>query len=204
MVSELYRFDSIRECLPRHLRIQCIVSTVITEWAQCRLHLGPSSAATRHNKGFHNPTSKYLTLHKYPTFVQKYFWLTRQFNYKTSLRRLCPTQGFYNLISHPGGFRQILTKLIFHTVSLGTLSKGVQMSGWPIRLHQPKHVTYVLTGDVGDKPLEGSRHPAKPPSQRERFVSILLWDIQGLRHLQGGIFDFSQLHKFSLHTVSRL
>src|SRR6185312_16292322 len=70
MVSEPYRFDSIRECLPRHLRIQCIVSTVITEWARCYLHSGSSSATTRHNKGFHNPTSKYLTLHKYPTFVQ--------------------------------------------------------------------------------------------------------------------------------------
>ena len=74
----------------------------------------------------------------------KYFWLTCQLNYKKSLRRLCPAQGFYNLISHPGSFRQILTELILRTVSFGSLPKGVQTSGWPIRLHQPKHVTYLL------------------------------------------------------------
>src|SRR6185437_14992388 len=95
----------------------------------------------------------------------KYFWLTRQLNYKKSLRRLCPAQGFYNLISHPGSFRQILTELIIRIASLGSLSKSIQTSGWPIRFHQPKSVTYVLADDVGDKPLEGSRHPAKPHSQ---------------------------------------
>ena len=55
---------------PFSLQIQCIVSTIITEWARCCLHLGPTSTTTRHNKGFYNPTTKYLTLHKYPTFVQ--------------------------------------------------------------------------------------------------------------------------------------
>ena len=55
---------------PFSLQIQCIVSTIITEWARCCLHSGPTSTTTRHNKGFHNPTTKYLTLHKYPTFVQ--------------------------------------------------------------------------------------------------------------------------------------
>ena len=105
-----------------------------------------------------------LNITQISNICSKYFWLTRQLNYKKSLRRLCPTQGFYNLISHPGSFRQILTELIIRTSSLGSLSKSVQTSGWPIRFHQPKYVTYVLTGDVGDKPLEGSKHPAEPHS----------------------------------------
>src|SRR6185369_7228541 len=134
----------------------------------------------------------------------KYFWLTLQLNYKKSLRRLCPAQGFYNLISHPGSFCQILTELIISTISLGSSSKSIQTSGWPIRIHKPKYVTYVLVGNVGDKPLEGPRHPTKPPGQREWFISISNWDIHGLGYLQGGISDFFQLHKLALHRVSRL
>ena len=87
----------------------------------------------------------------------KYFWLTRQLNYKKSLRRLCPAQGFYNLISHLVSFYQILTELIIGTISLGSSSKSIQTSGRPIRFHQPKYVNYILTGNVRDKLLEGSR-----------------------------------------------
>ena len=64
------RLYSRKSCHPRHLWIQFLVSSFTTEWARCFLHSGPTSTTTRHNKGFHNPTTKYLTLHKYPTFVQ--------------------------------------------------------------------------------------------------------------------------------------
>ena len=129
------RFDSRIFCLLRHPWIQCIVSTIITEWVRCCLHSGPSSTTTRHIKGLHNP-NKYLTLHKYPTFVQQYSWLTRQLNYNKSSRRLSPAHGLYNLISHSGSFCQILTELIISTISLGSSSKSIQTSGWPIRFHQ--------------------------------------------------------------------
>ena len=49
--------------------IQCVISTIMIEWAQCCLHSGPTSTTTRHIKGFHNP-NKYLTLHKHSAFVQ--------------------------------------------------------------------------------------------------------------------------------------
>ena len=35
-----------------------LVSTTITEWAQCCLHSGSSSTTTRHTQGFHNPNTK--------------------------------------------------------------------------------------------------------------------------------------------------
>ena len=63
------RFDSRMCCLLRHPRIQCIVSTIMTEWARCYLHSEPTSTTTRHIKRFHNP-NKYFTLHKHPAFVQ--------------------------------------------------------------------------------------------------------------------------------------
>src|SRR6185312_1347588 len=125
----------------------------------------------------------------------KHFWLTHQLKYKKSLRRLCSAQGFYNLISHPGSFRQVVTEQIISTISLGSSTKSIQMSGWPIRFHQPKYETYVLAGNVGNKPLEGPRHPAKPPSQHEWFISISNQDIHGLGYLQGDISDFFQLHE---------
>ena len=146
--------------------------------------------------------NKYLTLHKYSVFVQQYSRSTCQLNYKKSSRRLWLAQGLHNLIGHSRSLRQILTELIICTLSFGPLFKHVQASGWPIRFHQPKYVTYVLAGDGGDKPLKGSGHSAKPPSQRERFLSILLWDLHGLGYLQGGIPDLSQLHEFSMHRVS--
>ena len=86
-----------------------------------------------------------LNITQISNICSKYFQLTRQLNYKKSLRRLCLAQGFYNLISHLGSFRQILTELIIRTASLGSLSKSIQTSGWPIRFHQPKHVTYCNT-----------------------------------------------------------
>ena len=92
-------------------------------------------------------------------------------SYKKSLRRLCIAQGLYDLVGHSGSFCQILTKFVLRTVSFGSLPKGVQTSGWPVGFHQPKYVTYVLAGNVGNESLEGSRHPAKPPSQRERLIS---------------------------------
>ena len=52
------RFYSRILCLPRHPRIQSIVSTIMTEWARCCLHSGLSSTTTRHTKGFHNLNSK--------------------------------------------------------------------------------------------------------------------------------------------------
>ena len=99
---------------------------------------------------------KYLTLRKYLVFVQKYFWPTRQLNYNKSSRRLGLVQGLYNLVSHSGSLRQILTKLIIHTISPGSLPKRVQASRWPVSLHQPKYMTHVLSGDGGDIPLERS------------------------------------------------
>jgi len=52
------RLYSRKSCHPRHLRIQFIVSTIMTEWARCCLHSEPSSTTTRHIKGFHNPNTK--------------------------------------------------------------------------------------------------------------------------------------------------
>ena len=52
------RFYSRKSCLPRHLRIQFLVSAFMTEWARCCLHSGSSSTTTRHIKGFHNPNTK--------------------------------------------------------------------------------------------------------------------------------------------------
>ena len=64
------RLYSRKSCHLRHLRMQFLVSAFMTDWARCFLPSGPTSTTTRHNKGFHNPTTKYLTLHKYPIFVQ--------------------------------------------------------------------------------------------------------------------------------------
>src|SRR6185369_8829934 len=80
-----------------------------------------------------------LNITQISNICSKYFWLTLQHNYKKSLRRLCPAQGFYNLISHPGSFRQILMELIICTVSLGSSPKSIQTSGRPIRLYQSKY-----------------------------------------------------------------
>ena len=102
-----------------------------------------------------------LNITQISNICSKYFWPTRQLNYKKSLRGLCPAQGLYNLIGHPGSFCQILMELIISTISLGSSSKSIQTGGWPIRFHQSKYVTYVLAGNVGDKPLEGSRHPCE-------------------------------------------
>ena len=113
-----------------------------------------------------------LNITQISNICSKYFRLTRQLNYKKSLRRLCLAQGFYNLISHPGSFRQILTELILSTISLGSSSKSIQTSTWPIRFHQPKYVTHVLASDGRNKPLKSSGNFAKPPCQCERFISI--------------------------------
>src|SRR6185437_7038552 len=93
-----------------------------------------------------------LNITQISNICSKYFRLTRQLNYKKSSRRLCLAQGLYNLISHPGSFCQILTELIICTVSLGSSPKSIQTSGRPIRFYQPKYMTYVLAGNVGDKP----------------------------------------------------
>ena len=174
----------------------------MTEWARCRLHSGSSSTTTRNNKGFHNPNNNYLTLQKYSTFVQKYFWPTRQLNYNKSSRRLGLVQGLYNLVSHPGSLRQILTELIIRIVSPGSLPKRIQASRWPVSLHQPEYMTHILTGDGGDIPLKVPWDFAKSLRQCERFISVPLWDVHGLDYLQGGIPDFPQAYEFSMHQVS--
>ena len=112
---------------------------------------------TRHIKGFHNPNTEQVLkqLHKYSIFVQKYFWLTCQLNYTQSSRRLRLVQGLHYLISHYGSFFQILTKLFLSTNSSSFLHKCVQMSGCPIRFHQPEYMTHVLTGGCGGIPLKG-------------------------------------------------
>ena len=145
---------------------------------------------------------KYLTLRKYLVFVQKYFWPTHQLNYNKSSRRLGLVQGLYNLVSHSGSLRQILTELIIRTVSLGSLPKRIQASRWLVSLHQPEYMTHILSGDGGDIPLEGPWDFAKSPRQRERFISVPFWDVHGLDYLQGSIPDFPQAYEFSMHRVS--
>ena len=164
------------------------------------------STTTRHIKGFHNPTIKRVLKHytNIQYLSKQYSRPTRQLKLIRSSRSLRLAQGLYNLIDHSGSFCQIFTELIARTISLGSVSKSVQTSRWPVGLHQPEYVAHVLSGDGGNVPLEGPRHFTKSPHQRERLISIPFWDIHGLGYLQGSIPDSSQLHELPLHRVSGL
>jgi len=75
-------------CLLRHPRIQSIVSTIMTEWARCCLHSGPSSTTTRQINGFYNPKHKQVLyiIRIFNICPKKYFWPTRQLNYNKKFK----------------------------------------------------------------------------------------------------------------------
>src|SRR6185437_12993612 len=112
--------------------------------------------------------------------------------------------GLHYLISHHGSFLQILTELFLSTISSSSLPKCVQMSGCPIRFHQPEYMTHVLTGGCGGIPLKGLGYFTKFPRQRERFAFVPFQDLHSLGYFLGSIFDLTQRDKCSLHRVPGL
>ena len=106
---------------------------------------------------------KYLTLHKYSTSVQSTCSPHAKTNYNQSSRGLRLVQGLHYLVSHHGGFLQILIELFISTIRLCALPKCIKRSLWRVRLHQPEYMSHVLSGGCGDVPFETLGYFLKPP-----------------------------------------
>ena len=109
--------------------------------------------------------NKYLNITQIFNTCSKYLRPTRQLKLPTSSRGLGLVQRLHYLVCYHGGLLQILIELIISAIRLCALPESIKRSRRPIKLHQPKYMSHVLSVSCRDKPFKGFGYFTKFPRQ---------------------------------------